>query len=192
MTGFPTENLEHLFEPANLAALKDLFAGLAAQDAANDEAWQQEHANKRPACMLGEREADQVVNHILHLREERARVKALAEARVRQLEQEERRLLWMWKPALEAFALAKRGNRKSVILPSGILSHRTIKALVEVVDKNAVIAWAVEYHPDEKMLVQKFDIVKAELDLYIARTGELPPGTDRRNGYEKFSIDGAQ
>ena len=190
MNGKPTQNFELLLETENVSELRQIIEAALADQAHENEEWEAYYAEKRRECFLTEGEADKIANEILSLREEIARRKKIAADRIHRLEVEERRLFWFWKPALEGFTFAHRGKYKSVITDSAELGHRTQSAKIEVEDEAITLAWAVL---NAKQCVKYTpSLIKKEIDAYVERSGELPPGCDRLSAYEKFSIKGVE
>ena len=188
MNGKPTENFELLFEGNNLEETQQIIQAALEDQAHENEEWEKHFAALRQECLLTVHDADRIVNDILKLREEHERVKAMAAQRLAQLETDEKRMLYIWQPALEAFTHKHHGNRKSVTLLSGILAHRAVPARIVVEDEAATIAWAIM---NSKQCVKYTpSLVKKEVDAYVERTSELPPGTDRKPAGETFSIKG--
>ena len=188
MNGKATQNLELLLESSNVTELRQIIEEALADQAHENEEWEKHFAEKRRECYLTEGEADRVVNDILKLREEYERVKAVSEKRLHDLKVEEKRLTFMWQPTLEAYTIKHRGKKKNVKLFSGIMKHHWQPERIEVQDDKALIEWA-KMARQKKMLDWKPKIVKKEVDVYVQRTGELPPGCDERKGYDKFYIE---
>lgn len=84
---------------------------------------------------------------------------------------------------LTEYALTERKHgRKSVVLPHGAVKTRTTSASVDVVDEDALIAWAKQNRPDAVKTVDRImrtELVKharIENGVWDNDTGEIIPG----------------
>lgn len=87
-----------------------------------------------------------------------------------------------WK--LQQYALEAReellggGKKKTRDLPSGSISFRSKGGGLQVVDRDALLAWAVEQPVELGLYRVKQEPALDEVKRHFKKTGELPPGTD--------------
>lgn len=113
-----------------------------------------------PECPAADEVADWIVTRILDARAEQARIKQQYRPRLAQAEQREKGLLYRFGSWLECFTRARVGKRKSVLLASGTVGFRKLKADVTVVGAQAAADWARQHAP--QLLAVTIDLRKAE------------------------------
>lgn len=82
--------------------------------------------------------------------------------------------------------LLKGGKRKSRALPSGSIGWRTKPAGLEVKDSEALLRWAASV--SSELVRVKREPALVEIKKYVARTGEIPPGTEPIPECEVFEV----
>lgn len=118
------------------------------------------------------------------------RVKEQAEREVRRTERERDFLLMRFGRELEAWArkeLAKhKGRRKSLLLLSGTVGFRRMRAKLLVEDAARALAWAKKHCRGAVVVTERLS--KTALTEHVTTTGELPDGAQLEGAKEKFYV----
>ena len=123
--------------------------------------------------------ANWVVKRIVAARAYGKRIKHWAETEQRRARREEAFFLNRFGLELDRWLrrkLAERGGKaKSFNLPAGRVGVRHIGPKIEVINEDAVLAWAREHCPEA--IKQTESLLKTPLTEHVEATGELPAGT---------------
>ncbi len=134
--------------------------------------------------------ANWLLRKLANLDTEKTRVKAQAEAILRQLDTDREGLLYLYGSQLEAFTrqeLAKTGNRrKSLTLLQGTCGFRTVPARMSVTDAAAALDYAKANLPEAVKTLETLD--PAAYRKRAEETGELLPGLVALPSQEAFSV----
>jgi hypothetical protein len=141
-----------------------------------------------PAEAAGQDDRSWLADWYLHklggIQDERARLKAQHAALLKELDTEERGHRWRWEERLRAVVehdLAD-STRKSKRYTYGTAGHRPRRG-VDVVDKEAALAWAEEHAPAAVRVTRS--LLKSELPKDVD-----VPGVERRTGREFYAKAG--
>jgi phage host-nuclease inhibitor protein Gam len=104
------------------------------------------------------------------------RIKRQADVLLAQVERRRAAIQWKYGPAFHA-AVDERlegSKKRSVDFATGRAGYRKSVLSLDVVDKEAAVAWATEHCP----LAVKFDVSRTELKKHLKATGERPDGVE--------------
>jgi phage host-nuclease inhibitor protein Gam len=132
--------------------------------------------------------ASWAVDKILSARERVERVKAQYQAALNEAELEARDAEAFFLPLLEEWYDTNPPRKgKSIKLPHGNLSKRTVPGGPRVLDPDAVLAWAKE-HGIPGLIRVKEEISRTAVREYIESTGDLPDGAEIVPSQERFDV----
>ncbi|HEX3357077.1 MAG TPA: host-nuclease inhibitor Gam family protein [Tepidisphaeraceae bacterium] len=118
------------------------------------------------------------------------RVKEQSECEIRRTQRERDFLLMRFGPELERWArkeLAKhKGRRKSLLLLSGTVGFRNLRAKIVVDDEPKLLAWAKRHCRKAIVVIER--ISKTIINDHLTATGELPNGAHVEPPREKFYV----
>jgi phage host-nuclease inhibitor protein Gam len=139
-----------------------------------------------------EEQAAELVDRINIEQERVARIKASCAAMVATAKGRLQRVQDRYAETLKRWAAGQVEGKqtKTVRLPTGSLSFRTIAAAWEVKDEAAALAWAKEHQPSAVKVTET--VLKTEIYEHIAKTGEVPDGVVETEARESFNIKGAK
>ena len=138
-----------------------------------------------------ESSANWLLRRVLASRDYGEKVKAFAQQELRRAEREERTLLFLFGRQLQAWTKGElqklNGRRKSLALPAGILSFKTVPASLQIDDEQAVLAWAKKHLPAAVLTVEKLS--RSILSDHFKHSGEVPDcGAHVEPERQSFSI----
>ncbi len=138
-----------------------------------------------------EKAANWLVRKVIASREYAARAKAWADLEIKRAEREEHCLLFLYGRQLESWTkdeIARRGGkRKSIAMPAGVASFRSVNPSLQIDDEQAVLVWAKGNLPDAIIITEKLS--RSILADHFKATGEIPStGAHVDKGGERFSI----
>ena len=132
--------------------------------------------------------ASWAVDKIMIARARVERVKAQFQAAVNEAELEARDAEAFFLPLLEEWYDANPPRKgKTIKLPHGNLSKRTVPGGPRVTDPDAVLAWAKE-HGIPGLIRVREEISKTAVKEYVESTGDLPDGVERVVSRETFDV----
>lgn len=132
--------------------------------------------------------ASWAVDKILIARERIERVKAQFQAALNEAEQEARDAEAFFLPLLEEWYNANPPRKgKTIKLPHGNLSKRTVPGGPRVLDPDAVLAWAKEYGIPGIVKVSE-SVSKTAVAEYVKATGDMPAGVEVVESRETFDV----
>lgn len=138
-----------------------------------------------------EERAAWAVDRVVSAHERLARVKAQCAHWLRVAERELERAEAFFVPQLEEWARENPPHRgKTIHLPTGDLSFRTVRGTLRVHDVDAALAWCRVNLPmavDRKVVER---VVSIEVRSYADKTGEIPPGCIITEDAEAFDVRG--
>ena len=138
-----------------------------------------------------EASASWAIDKILAARERAARIRANCEEMIADAEKEASSTEQYLGPMVEAWARENLPrDKKSIKLPTGKVQFRSVPGGARVTNDQVLMDWAQRCEP--RVIVEKVTarIDKSELDFYIQRTGDIPPGVEMVEGRETFSVKG--
>lgn len=137
-----------------------------------------------------EKTADWLVRKLVEADAHIARVKLQAQREICRTEREKAFLLFRFGRPLETWAqkeLAKhKGRRKSLLLLSGTVGFRTLKAKLVLDDEAKAVAWAKRHCRSAVVIIERLS--KTTLNQHVANTGEVPNGAHWEQAQEKFFV----
>lgn len=137
-----------------------------------------------------EQTANWVVRRIVEARMYAERVQAWAEAEKRRARREEDFFTARFGLDIERWLRGelerRKGKAKSVPLPAGRVGLRHTGAKLEVLDPDAVLAWAREHCPEA--IKHSESLRKTPLNEHFEATGELPEGVHLQPPRDDFYI----
>lgn len=146
-----------------------------------------DEAQGRPWAITDDGAAAWAVDKVLGARERLARIKAACQLMIQDAERQVADAEARFLPALEAWALANPPRKgKTIRLPTGSLSFRTVPGGHRVVDAEAALAWARAYLPAAVVVSERLDA--AAVREYVHASGEIPPGVERVPEHERFGV----
>lgn len=149
-----------------------------------------DEAQQEPWAITDEGKAAWAVDKVLAARERLARVKAACQAMIDEAAREVADAEAFFLPQLEMWARANPPRKgKTIRLPTGAMSFRTIPGGPRVVDEGQCSDWAKRYCPDAIKVVERLSVTA--IKDYIANYGELPPGVELVDPRESFDVKGA-
>jgi hypothetical protein len=132
--------------------------------------------------------ASWAIDKILIARERVERVKRQFQAALDQAELEVRDADAFFLPLLEAWYDANPPRKgKTIKLPHGNLSKRTVPGGPRVVDPDAVLAWAKEHGIPGLIRVTE-SVSKTAVAEYVKATGDMPAGVEVVESREAFDV----
>lgn len=128
---------------------------------------------------------------VLSARERLARITASCAAMIQQAGREADEAAAFFLPLLEQWARANPPAKgKTIRLPTGALSFRTVPGGPRLADPDAALAWARQNKPE--LIVVKESVRISDLKSWIeASGGELPDGVEIADARETFDVKGA-
>lgn len=145
------------------------------------------------AVVLTEDEAARLVERLTEARKRVEARKASAQAWVEEAVKRAESLEAWALPQLEKFFDANAPRKgKTLRLPTGALSKRTVPGGVRVVDKGALIEWAqIEGVKSVLSVKEVVSVDSAAVVAYVEGSGgELPPGVEMVAAREAFDVKG--
>jgi hypothetical protein len=145
-----------------------------------------------PVDLISDAEADRLIDRLASFDERRRRYRAQAEARCRDVDNEEKHLLFVHGTELREWTRSKlRGKSRSVKRPTGTAGFRTVPAHATIFDHAAALAYCEEHLPGA---------IKPTVDPKKVLTGEtgidgkplLPPGVEWVPARETFAVRGVR
>jgi hypothetical protein len=134
--------------------------------------------------------ANWYLRKLANIEAEKRRVKAQAEAIVRQLDAEAERLRYLYEAELQEYVrqkVADGGNRRrSVHFLQGTCAFRTVPATVRITDTLAALDYATRCLPEAVKTQQVLDT--ARYRQIVEATGELLPGVELTPDQEIFRL----
>lgn len=152
-------------------------------------------AERETFCIDSESAANWLLKRLANIEAEKGRVKAQAEAILRQLDSDAESLRHLYEAELQAFVrqrLAESGNRrKSVHFLQGTAGFRAGTARVVISDRQAAMDYAREHDPDG-LIVTTATLATCEYralaETALTETGEVLPGTEIVPEHESFCL----
>jgi hypothetical protein len=128
---------------------------------------------------------------VLAARERLARVTASCAAMIQQAGREADDAAAFFLPMLEEWARANPPRKgKTIRLPTGALSFRSVPGGPRLADPDAALAWARQNKP-ELIEVRERVTITALKEFIVASGGELPDGVEMTDSRETFDVKGA-
>ena len=131
-----------------------------------------------------------IVRRIVEARAYADRVEAFAAAENRRARREEAFFVGRFGLQIERWLLSelerRGGKAKSINLPAGRVGLRSVGPKLEVLDPDAVLAWAREHCPEA--IKQTESLRKTPLNEHFEATGELPEGVQIQPQRDDFYI----
>lgn len=142
-----------------------------------------------PFAIDSEARAAWAADKVLAARERLARIKANCQAMIEAAQSEVESAESFFLPMLEAWAREHPPRRgKTIRLPTGALSFRTVPGGPRVVNEDDALDWA-EFHLPAAVKVSK-KVMASVLKEHYQATGELPPGVEVVPDDERFDVKG--
>lgn len=143
---------------------------------------------REPFVIDDESKASWAVDKILIARERLERVKNQYQAALLEAELEIRDAEAFFLPMLELWYDANPPRKgKTIKLPHGNLSKRTVPGGPRVVDPDAVMAWVKE-HGIPGLIRVKEEISRSAVTEYVKTTGDMPAGVEVVEARETFDV----
>lgn len=149
-----------------------------------------ESSYSEPWQITNDNRAAWATDKVLSARERLARVKAACQAMIDEAAREVQDAEGFFLPLLEEWARQNPPRKgKTIKLPTGALSFRTVPGGPRVVDEGQCTDWAKRWCPDAIKVVERLSVTA--IKDYIANYGEIPPGVEVIEPRESFDVKGA-
>lgn len=143
-----------------------------------------------PFSVHDEESAAWAADKILSARERLARVTAACAEMIAEAGREVVDLESLFLPQLEAWARQNPPRKgRTIRLPVGKLSFRTVPGGPRVTDEAAALEWARQYLPAAVQVREK--VLATPIKEYVEQTGEAVPGVEMVESRETFDVKGA-
>jgi len=147
---------------------------------------------REPFIVNTEERAAWATDKVLSARERLSRIKAACQAMIDDAELEVRDAEAFFLPMLEEWARSNPPKKgKTIKLPTGALSFRTVPGGPRVVDPDAALAWAKVEAGELVIQTVSERLDKAGLADYVKASGDVPPGVEIAPARESFDVKGA-
>jgi phage host-nuclease inhibitor protein Gam len=147
----------------------------------------------RQFAIVDEQSANWLIRKIAAARQYAVQVAGWAEQEKRRAAREEQCLMYLFGRQIELWAKSeieqKKGKRKSLSLPAGVVGFRAVAPSLQVDDEKLVLEWARSSCPGAVTTVTLEKLSRAVLKDHFESTGEMPSdGAHVERGGERFYI----
>lgn len=147
----------------------------------------------RQFAIVDEQSANWLIRKIAAARQYAVQVAEWAEQEKRRAAREEQCLMYLFGRQIELWAKSeidqKKGKRKSLALPAGVVGFRSVGPFLQIDDEKLVLEWARSSCPAAVTKVTLEKLSRTVLKDHFESTGELPvDGAHLEQGSERFYI----